>query len=232
MRVPLDLPELTPDEAAHSAELRRTGARGDRESRRLDQLRPLHAAGALRAGPRLLQRRRAQARRRRRLRHRARGRAGVQSLPRRAVRGGAAHSSADAATCSNSVPAPASWPRNCSPSSTGATRCRRLPDPRPERRLARAPARNARGGVPHLLLERVRMARHACPSRSVAWWSPTRCSTRWRCSASRSARGQVNALGVTGDRPSSCCGSARAATLVDAVRSIERDTGVTAAGRV
>ena len=74
-----------------------------------------------------------------RLRHRARSGAGVQPLPRRAVRGGAAQRSA-AATCSSSAPGRASWPRTCSGTRAARRAAAPLPDPRRERRPARAPA--------------------------------------------------------------------------------------------
>ena len=139
-------------------------ARGDRARRRLDQLRPLHGARALRAGPRLLQRRRAQARRRRRLRHRARGRAGVQPLPRRAVRRGPARHSA-AATCSSSAPAPARWRPRCWPSSSGASalpaRYRILDVSADLRERQRA---TLAAGRAELARSR-RMARSRCPTR-------------------------------------------------------------------
>ncbi|MCK7495361.1 MAG: SAM-dependent methyltransferase [Comamonadaceae bacterium] len=71
----LDLPQPDADERAHGARAGR-GASRDEIARAGGwiPLRALHAARALRAGPRLLRRGRAQVRRRRRLRHRARGR--------------------------------------------------------------------------------------------------------------------------------------------------------------
>ena len=57
------LPEPTADQRAHSEKLLRVDRVGDRRQGRLDSLRPLHAAGAVRAGSGLLRGRRAQVRR-------------------------------------------------------------------------------------------------------------------------------------------------------------------------
>ena len=88
----------------------RAHPRRDRSRGRLDRLRPLHAAGPVRAGARLLQRRCAQVRGRGRFRHGAGSCARVQPVPGRAVRGSPAELGREAQSCSSSARARGRWP--------------------------------------------------------------------------------------------------------------------------
>ena len=109
---------------AHSGASRAHIARRDRGGRRLDPVRALHGARALRAGPRLLRGRRDQVRRRGRFRHRAGDDAALRARARGAGRGDPRRG-AGAARSSSWAPAAAGSPPICSPRSPRATRCRR-----------------------------------------------------------------------------------------------------------
>ena len=126
---------------------------GDRRAGRLDPLRALHGARAVRAGPGLLHRRRAQARGRGRFRHRARDLAAVRPHARRARR----------RRCSRPVGGEIleigagtrrACGRHCSTSWSASGACRALPHPRAQPGAARAQRDTLAARVPHLL-ERV-----------------------------------------------------------------------------
>ncbi len=182
-------------------EARGAHPRRHRRGRRLDFVRALHGARALRAGPRLLRGRRDQVRRRGRLRHRAGDDAAVR---RGACRAGRGDPRRDAAARDRRARRRQRPARRRSAECAGRTRrvAHALRDPRAQPRPARAPARDDRRATRAAHLARVQLARDAARLDRRRGRSPTKCSTRFRCISSRAATAHsTSAASSQGDGP-------------------------------